>query len=677
MGVTGREVRIVDGAYTGDPDAPVGPPVLDAWVRFAELPDDPAAARRPAGPVHRAPLDRRRPPPPRRHRPGRRPPHAVDGDQRHRPVGPRRGPRRPLDALPPPLDLRRRRHDPRRVPGLRRAGRPARLLHRRRHGPPVRRTRPTRPTSGRHCEPEHRPGAARPGSGRTLLGAAPRRRRLRGALRPPGARRARRPGGARQRARRPRPPPRGAPPTYAFPTDDVHGAPTEPEPEAPGHVRVPWDAADAWFEEERGGPRPPPEPVPPHRHPPQQSASAGRGRRHGPGRHHRDPRPLRDLAGPPPLRPPRTAVAMDHLLAAARPPPTARTRARRRTGPPSSATSPSRTWPGATRTPCPRPSPSGGCSASTPTGPTSPDRAADTCPLNRLTDPGDPVRPLPQLTPVNEWFWTSGADGRLRIQQCDDCRAMVHPPTPICPACRSRAWTPAEVSGVGTVVGFTVNQHQWHPDFEPPYAIANVALAEDPTVHLTTNVVGCEPDEVHIGQEVRVRFEACEDVWLPLFEPTGQDDPTDPVPEPERPDAPGPRVRRPLRAPGRPVRRRAVRHRAAPDAGPAVPGRGRLPGGGRGRRPHPRGHRRPVDLSRRRPDGDERGRGDRRRGGPAPAARPGSTAAGTSPGRAGRSSPPCWRWRRAVPPRPLLPHGVGVDLRHPRPPRRGWRRRVG
>ncbi|HEY5888655.1 MAG TPA: thioesterase family protein [Acidimicrobiales bacterium] len=41
MGVTGREVRIVDGAYTGDPDAAVGPPVLDAWVRFDQLADDP------------------------------------------------------------------------------------------------------------------------------------------------------------------------------------------------------------------------------------------------------------------------------------------------------------------------------------------------------------------------------------------------------------------------------------------------------------------------------------------------------------------------------------------------------------------------------------------------------------------------------------------------------------
>jgi acyl-CoA thioesterase len=41
MWVTGREVRVVDAAYTGDPDAPVGPPVIDAWVRFAEVPDDP------------------------------------------------------------------------------------------------------------------------------------------------------------------------------------------------------------------------------------------------------------------------------------------------------------------------------------------------------------------------------------------------------------------------------------------------------------------------------------------------------------------------------------------------------------------------------------------------------------------------------------------------------------
>src|SRR5689334_7029337 len=110
------------------------------------------------------------------------------------------------------------------------------------------------------------------------------------------------------------------------------------------------------------------------------------------------------------------------------------------------------------------------------------------------------VRPLPQLTPANEWFCTSGADGRLRIQGCDDCKALIHPPVPICPVCRSRAWSPVELSGRGMVVGFTVNHHRWLPGFEPPYVIANIALAEDSTVHLTTTIVGCGPDQVHIGQ---------------------------------------------------------------------------------------------------------------------------------------------------------------------------------
>jgi acetyl-CoA acetyltransferase len=73
------------------------------------------------------------------------------------------------------------------------------------------------------------------------------------------------------------------------------------------------------------------------------------------------------------------------------------------------------------------------------------------------------------------------------------------------------------------------------PGFDPPYAIANVALTEDPRVHMTTNIVGCDPFEVRIGQEVVVRFEEHEDVWIPLFEPTGAIDPVDRVAPPQRP----------------------------------------------------------------------------------------------------------------------------------------------
>jgi len=42
MGVTGRDIRVVDGSYLNDPDEPSGPPTVDAWVRFRQVPDDPA-----------------------------------------------------------------------------------------------------------------------------------------------------------------------------------------------------------------------------------------------------------------------------------------------------------------------------------------------------------------------------------------------------------------------------------------------------------------------------------------------------------------------------------------------------------------------------------------------------------------------------------------------------------
>jgi len=153
------------------------------------------------------------------------------------------------------------------------------------------------------------------------------------------------------------------------------------------------------------------------------------------------------------------------------------------------------------------------------------------------------VRPLPELTPDTAWFWRSGEDGTLRIQGCDDCGRLVHPPVPICPYCRSRSMIRVAVSGRGTVVGVTVNAHQWLPAFEPPYAIANVALAEDPTVHLTTDVVGCDPAGVHVGQHVAVCFEHHEDVWIPLFEPIGEPasaEVADATPEVRRPSVRAP-----------------------------------------------------------------------------------------------------------------------------------------
>lgn len=126
--------------------------------------------------------------------------------------------------------------------------------------------------------------------------------------------------------------------------------------------------------------------------------------------------------------------------------------------------------------------------------------------------------PLPAVTPENAFFWTSGAKGQLQLQHCEACEAFVHPPQPMCVHC-SGELVPRAVSGRGTVVGVTVNHQPWGPEPEVPYAIALIAIDEDPLVRLTTRIVGADPETIGIGQPVEVRFEQREDVWLPLFTP--------------------------------------------------------------------------------------------------------------------------------------------------------------
>jgi acetyl-CoA acetyltransferase/uncharacterized OB-fold protein len=142
------------------------------------------------------------------------------------------------------------------------------------------------------------------------------------------------------------------------------------------------------------------------------------------------------------------------------------------------------------------------------------------------------TRPLPELSAQNEFFWTAGADGVLRIQECRNCEALIHPPQPVCRYCRSRDMGVRDVSGKATLSAFTVNHRFGFPDLPPPYVVAQVAVVEDPRVRLTTNIVECEPDDLELGQTVEVTFEKIEDVWLPLFRPTAEKQ-TGPLPTDE------------------------------------------------------------------------------------------------------------------------------------------------
>lgn len=131
-----------------------------------------------------------------------------------------------------------------------------------------------------------------------------------------------------------------------------------------------------------------------------------------------------------------------------------------------------------------------------------------------------PFRLLPQVTPENEHFWTGGATGELRFLRCRACRTYVHPPAPVCPECLATDLVPEPVSGRARLLTYTVNHHRWIPGFDPPYVVAIVEIEEQEGLRLTTNLVGCPPEEISIGMPLRVRFEARDEgIYLPLFEP--------------------------------------------------------------------------------------------------------------------------------------------------------------
>lgn len=130
------------------------------------------------------------------------------------------------------------------------------------------------------------------------------------------------------------------------------------------------------------------------------------------------------------------------------------------------------------------------------------------------------IAPVPDVH--SEPFWSGGADGQLRIQRCTQCGHFLHPPGWRCPTCGGRDLAFAPVTGVGEVYSYAVNHQEWHPAFPVPYVIAAIELPEQCGLRVVSNVVGCDPSDVHIGLPVRVVFEPVGEWYLPLFTPEGR-----------------------------------------------------------------------------------------------------------------------------------------------------------
>ncbi len=131
-----------------------------------------------------------------------------------------------------------------------------------------------------------------------------------------------------------------------------------------------------------------------------------------------------------------------------------------------------------------------------------------------------PGRPLPLPDEVSAPFWEGCKRRELRIQRCAPCGALRYTPRVMCPRCQSLDSEWVRASGRGTIHSYVVCHPPVLPAFAErvPYAVVLVELAEDPTLRMVGNLLGCAPEHVSIGAPVEVEFEdVSDDIALPQW----------------------------------------------------------------------------------------------------------------------------------------------------------------
>ena len=128
-------------------------------------------------------------------------------------------------------------------------------------------------------------------------------------------------------------------------------------------------------------------------------------------------------------------------------------------------------------------------------------------------------RPAPALGLDNDFFWEGVAAGELRIQQCNGCGVLHHPPQPLCDRCGSTDHGHVLASGRGTVHSFVVHHGPPLAGVTTPHTVLLVDLEEG--VRLVSELAdGVDRSRVAIGLPVRLEMKHLSgDQVRPAFRP--------------------------------------------------------------------------------------------------------------------------------------------------------------
>jgi uncharacterized protein len=117
-------------------------------------------------------------------------------------------------------------------------------------------------------------------------------------------------------------------------------------------------------------------------------------------------------------------------------------------------------------------------------------------------------------------FWRAAEQGKLELPRCESCHRWTWFPRATCPECGAPCQWIA-TSGQGKLTAFAVERRGVSAGHvQAPYIVGLVTLDEG--VSILSNIICCDPDELHAGAALSVTFVKGKDgVTLPVFRRAG------------------------------------------------------------------------------------------------------------------------------------------------------------
>ncbi|MBM9460627.1 OB-fold domain-containing protein [Nocardioides sp. zg-536] len=136
-----------------------------------------------------------------------------------------------------------------------------------------------------------------------------------------------------------------------------------------------------------------------------------------------------------------------------------------------------------------------------------------------------PVRPVIGLD--NAYFFEGTKAHELRIQKCNACGVLRHPPGPACPECGALDRGHVVARGEGTVFSYVVHHAPQVPGKQLPLVIALLDLDEGVRMVAEVTGVPAEGDDgLRIGDRLQVDFDDIDDeLTLPIWRRVGRGEP--------------------------------------------------------------------------------------------------------------------------------------------------------